>query len=215
MVVATLSLPDIGAEYTMQYEIAGTGDILLTNSFKPGDRPLPDMPRAGMQLKMPESFNQVTWFGRGPWENYIDRDYSASVGLYHSSVDSLNYAYIRPQETGYRTDVRWMAIRNNENAGLLVQGDPYFCFEANHFSRDDFDNGFEKDQKHSVDVKSHPWTALNLDEKQMGLGGDDSWGALPHPQYLIPVKAYAYTIRIRPYNTKEVSAEELVEEPGI
>ena len=91
----------------------------------------------------------------------------------------------------------------------MVQGDPVFCFEANHFSRNDFDYGFEKDQKHTIDVKKHPWTAVNLDYKQMGLGGDDSWGAFPHPQYMIPVAAYSYTIRLRPFNSSVNSPESL------
>ena len=210
LAISEFSLPEVNAKYTMKYTIHPSGDIDLTNEFIPENDALPELPRAGMKLKMPETFNEVTWFGRGPWENYSDRKYSAEVGLYHSTVDSLNYDYIRPQETGYRTDVRWMVIKNKNHAGLLVMGDPVFCFEANHFSRDDFDEGFEKDQKHTIDIKDHPWTMVNLDYKQMGLGSDNSWGALPHPQYMIPVAAYSYTVRLHPFDTSNVNPESLM-----
>jgi beta-galactosidase len=208
-VVSEYDLTDVKASYSMEYTIYGSGDILLTNTFMPTVDTLSEIPRLGMQLQIHEGFNQVTWLGRGPFENYEDRKYAAHVGIYSSTVDELNYAYIRPQETGYRTDVRWMALQNDKGVGLLVVGNPFFCFGASHFSRDDFENGFEKEQKHSTDIKKHPWTSLNIDYKQMGVGGDNSWGALPHPQYLLPVKRYSYSVRLRLYDTAKEKPEEL------
>jgi beta-galactosidase len=203
------NLDSVNAKYTMDYTILRSGDILLTNTFAPAADTFPEIPRMGMILQLPESFNHVAWFGRGPFENYEDRKYAAHVGLYSSPVDDLNYAYIRPQETGYRTDVRWLALTDGKGAGLLVSGLPYFGFNASHHSREDFENGFEKEQKHSTDIRKHPWTSLNIDYKQMGVGGDNSWGALPHPQYLLPVMNYSYTIRIRPFDSNSEKPEDL------
>jgi len=208
-VLSAFNLEDVRAEFSMEYTIRGSGDIRITNTFIPAVDTLPEIPRMGMHLQLPESFEQVSWFGRGPLENYEDRKYAAHVGLYSSDVESLNYAYIRPQETGYRTDVRWLAVDNGKGLGLLVTGNPLFCFSASHFSRDDFENGFEKEQKHTTDIKKNPWTSLNIDYKQMGVGGDNSWGALPHPQYMLPARRYSYTVRIRLYDTTKEKPEGL------
>ena len=202
-VLSIYNLEEVKADYSMEYTIYGSGDIWITNTFIPSVDTLPEIPRMGMQMQLTEDFDQISWFGRGPFENYEDRKYAAHVGLYSSSVEDLNYAYIRPQETGYRTDVRWLTISNGKGLDLLVVGNPLFCFNANHFSREDFENGFEKEQKHSTDIKKHPWTNLNIDYKQMGVGGDNSWGALPHPQYLLPVRQYRYTFRLRPFDTRK------------
>ena len=208
-ILTVYELSDVHALYTMDYVFRGSGEIFITNTFTPTTDTLSEIPRIGMQLQITEDFDKVTWFGRGPWENYEDRKYAAHVGLYSSTVDGLNYAYIRPQESGYRTDVRWLALQNDKGVGFLVTGNPLFCFNANHFSRDDFENGFEKEQKHSKDIKKHPWTSLNIDYKQMGVGGDNSWGALPHPQYLLPVKRYSYTVGLRLYDAAKEKPEEL------
>ncbi|MBN1413732.1 MAG: DUF4981 domain-containing protein [Bacteroidales bacterium] len=203
------ALTDVKASYYMEYTIYGSGDIMITNTFVPSTDTLSEIPRMGMQWQLPRSFNQVTWFGRGPFENYEDRKYAAHVGLYSSTVDALNHAYIRPQETGYRTDVRWLSLHDGNGTGILIAGKSYFCFEASHFSIDDFENGPEKEQKHCTDIIKHPWTTLNIDFKQMGVGGDNSWGALPHSQYLLPVKKYSYSVRIRLYDTTKEKPEEL------
>jgi beta-galactosidase len=208
-ILTAFELPDVKAAYTMDYVLFGSGELFIVNTFVPSTDTLPDLPRMGMQLRITEDFDRVSWFGRGPYENYEDRKYAAQIGLYSSSVDELNYAYIRPQETGYRTDVRWLAVQNDKGIGILVAGDPVFCFSANHFSRDDFENGFEKEQKHMSDIKKHPWTSLNLDYKQMGVGGDNSWGALPHPQYMLPVKRYSYTVGMKLYDTAKEKPEKL------
>jgi len=211
-VLSLFDLADVRATFSMEYTIYGSGDIRMTNTFNPSVDTLSEIPRMGMQLQLSESFDQVSWFGRGPFENYEDRKYAAHVGRYSSNVNDLNYAYIRPQETGYRTDVRWLAMDNGKGIGFLVTGNPLFCFSASHFSRDDFENGFEKEQKHTTDIKKHPWTALNIDYKQMGVGGDNSWGALPHPQYLLPVKRYSYSVRLRLYDTKKEKPEDLAKQ---
>jgi beta-galactosidase len=208
-IFVTFALKDIKASYRMDYNIFGSGDICIHNSFSPATDTLPEIPRMGMQLQVTDDFDRISWFGRGPFENYEDRKYAADIGLYSSTVEALNYAYIRPQETGYRTDVRWLALQNNKGTGMLVVGAPVFCFSASHSSRDDFANGFEKEQKHVPDIKKHPWTSLNLDYKQMGVGGDNSWGALPHPQYRIPVKHYEYSLRIRLFDTTKEKPEML------
>ncbi|MBN2274436.1 MAG: DUF4981 domain-containing protein [Bacteroidales bacterium] len=208
-ILSEYELHDAGAVLLMKYIIYGSGDIFITQTFNPAGRELPEIPRIGMQMHLPADFNEVSWFGRGPFENYEDRKYAAHVGVYTTTVDALNHAYIRPQETGYRTDVRWLTINSGKGFGLLIVGNPFLCFSANHFSRDDFENGPEKEQKHSTDIKKQPWTSLNLDYKQMGVGGDNSWGALPHPQYLLPVMRYSYTTRLRLYDTAKEKPEAL------
>ncbi len=200
-------LSDVKAFYSIEYMFYGSGDLIISNTFVPTDKSFAEIPRMGMQMRLPESFNYITWFGRGPFENYEDRKYAAHVGLYSSTVDSLNYEYIRPQETGYRTDIRWLAVTNGKENGLLVTGMPLLCFGANHYSTDDFENGPVKEQKHIIDIRKYPWTTLNIDFKQMGVGGDNSWGALPHQQYLLPVQPYSYTIRIRPYDMRKQNPE--------
>jgi beta-galactosidase len=203
IVKSEFSLPDVKAFYSFEYIILGSGDLYIKCTFIPTVTGFAEIPRLGLQLRLPEKFNNISWFGRGPFENYEDRKYAAHVGLYSSTVDSLNHPYIRPQETGYRTDVRWLSITDDNDNGLLITGAPYLCFNANHFSLDDFENGPVKEQKHSIDIKRHPWTALNIDYKQMGVGGDNSWGAMPHQQYLLPVQPYSYMIRIRPYDIRK------------
>ena len=149
----------------------------------------------------------MAWYGRGFHENYWDRKTGAPVGVYAAKVIDLYHPYIRPQENGNRTDVRWVALTNNEGTGLLAVGMPLLSISAHHFIDDDFDPGLEKRQRHAYDVRKRDLVTLKLDYQQMGVGGDTSWGerARPHPEYRLPARNYSYSFRLRPFSEKEES----------
>ncbi|MFH2000233.1 MAG: glycoside hydrolase family 2 TIM barrel-domain containing protein, partial [Planctomycetota bacterium] len=195
---ALFDLPAVDSECAMSYTVYGSGDIILENRFSPGKEDLPDLPRLGTTLALPRAFENLAWYGRGPHENYWDRNSGAPVGFYKGKVIDQYFPYIRPQENGNKTDMRWMALTDKEGTGLLICGSPTFDGSALHFLNADFDEGDEKTQRHTTDLKPRNLVALNLDFRQMGVGGDDSWGARPHAEYSLPAKSYVYKIRMRP-----------------
>jgi beta-galactosidase len=194
-----MTLPSVRSKYRTVYTIFGSADILVENSFLPGPEELPELPRFGTKLILPERFGQLTWFGRGPHESYWDRKTSAAVGLYQGSVMAQYHPYVRPQENGNKTDVRWLALTDGEGTGLLAVGMPLLDIGASHHDIGDFEYAPEKDQRHPNDIIRRPWTAVNLDYKQMGVGGDNSWGARPHEEYQLPARPYSYKFRLRPF----------------
>jgi len=189
------------------YSIYGSGDITVKNQFSKVSDNIPEIPRMGMQLQLPEEYRNLKWLGRGPHENYADRKTSADVGLYESTVDDQYVPYIRPQENGYKTDTRWLTLTDDSGSGILVSGNPLICFAALKNIHDDFESPgklsqYRKDAKsantHTTDVNPRELVNLNVDLGQMGVGGDDSWGAEIHPEYRLPDKKYEYSFRIRP-----------------
>jgi len=199
------NLPAGNSRYFTTYLIYGSGDIIITNKFQPGSVELPEMPRFGMNMILPAELDNISWYGRGPHENYWDRKTGASIGVYSGKVMDLYHPYIRPQENGNRTDIRWVALTNDKGIGLLAVGMPLLSISAHHFLIDDFDPGDEKRQRHTYHLKIRNLVSLNLDHKQMGVGGDTSWGerARAHPEYRLPVKEYSYSFRLRPFSQKE------------
>jgi len=207
----TYDIPDTEgrkiAGYATSYTIFSSADIVIKNQFSKLSDKIPEIPRMGMQIQLPEGFINLKWLGRGPHENYTDRNKSAYVGLYESTVADQYTAYIRPQENGYKTDTRWLTLTDDNGTGILVSGDPLFCFAALNNIHDDFESPgklsqYRKDAKsantHTIDVKPRDLVNLNIDLGQMGVGGDNSWGALIHPQYRLLEKRYEYSFRIRP-----------------
>ncbi len=195
------------AGYVTTYTIYGSADVVIKNQFSKVSDKVPEIPRMGMQLQIPEEYMNLKWFGRGPHENYVDRKTSADVGLYESTVDDQYVPYIRPQENGYKTDTRWLTLTDEFGSGLLVSGNPQICFAALKNIHDDFESPgklsqYRKDAKsantHTRDVKPRDLVNLNVDLGQMGVGGDDSWGAQIHPEYRLSGKSYEYSFRIRP-----------------
>jgi beta-galactosidase len=146
---------------------------------------------------LPKEFNALSYYGRGPYENYIDRNYSAKVGLYNQTVSEQYYPYIRPQETGNKTDNRWMEL-SNSSIKIYVESDDFFSFTALHYLAEDLDDGLEKDQRHANEIKERDLTSLNIDCKQMGLGSINSWGKWPMEKYLLKAKTYQYEFKITP-----------------
>jgi beta-galactosidase len=194
------------ALYTSGYTISGSGDVQVENHFKMTKAELPEIVRMGMNLVMPRRFDQIVWFGRGPHESYRDRKTSAFVGLYSGTVAAQLWEYIRPQENGNKTDVRWMAITDATGEGLLFKGLPLLEVSAHHNTLEDFESSgptvgwLQKGVKsrHTTDVKPRDLTSVNIDFGQMGVGGDDSWGALTHEQYRLTEREYRYSFIMRP-----------------
>lgn len=195
------------ADYTSDYTILGSGDVLVSNTFNKASDKLPEIPRMGMQMQLPEEFSNLKWLGRGPHENYSDRKTSADVGVYESTVADQYTPYVRPQENGYKTDTRWLTLTDENGSGLLVTGDPMICFSALNNIHDDFESPgklsqYRPDAKsantHINDVKPRELVNLNVDLGQMGVGGDNSWGAPIHPQYRLLDRKYSYSFRLKP-----------------
>ncbi len=208
------------AGYSTTYTVLGSADVIIKNSFSKVSDRLPEIPRMGMQLQLPVEFSNLKWFGRGPHENYVDRKGSADVGLYESTVADQYTPYIRPQENGYKTDTRWLTLTDDNGIGILVSGAPLFCFAALHNTHDDFESPgklsvYRKDAKsantHINDIKPRELVNLNVDLGQMGVGGDNSWGALIHQQYRLLNSRYEYSFRLRPI-IKEDDVSKLAKE---
>ncbi len=155
---------------------------------------LPVVPRIGLQMRMPAGFERVAWFGRGPHENYWDRKTGAAVGRYESLVRDLIFEYVEPQENGHRTDVRWVTIADAAGFGFKASGFPVLEFSAWPYTME------------ALQAAYHPWEirrtaeiTVNLDHRQMGVGGDDSWGARTHGEYTLPSgRTYTHRLRLEP-----------------
>jgi len=176
------------------YSVYGSGDIVIKTTVTPRGGNIPKLPRFGMQMAIPGEFSTMSWFGRGPNESYWDRKTGSAVGLYSGPVEENFHPYVRPQETGNKTDVRWLALTNKKGAGLLAVGMPLLSASAWPFTMEDLQKA-----THTNELPRRKTITVNLDYKQMGVGGDDSWGARTHPEYTLPAKTYSYKFRLRPY----------------
>jgi beta-galactosidase len=201
------------AGHVTGYTVYGSGDVRVDNNFKMTMDYLPEIPRFGMNLIMPLVYKNMEWFGRGPHESYEDRKTAAFVGLYSGLVSEQYWPYIRPQENGNKTDVRWVAFTDDQGAGLLFRGMPLLSVSAHHNLIEDFESSgrtayseqetegsdwSDLKNRHTTDVKPRELTSVNIDYRQMGLGGDNSWGARTHPQYRLTEREYSYTFVMSP-----------------
>lgn len=189
-------LPDAKSELNCDYFIQGNGTIKICNNLI-SDSLQPFIPRLGMTFQMPSNITNVEWFGRGPFENYSDRKAAAFVGRYSSSIDSMYIPYARPQETGYRTNVRWVKLINNKGVGISISGKPDLGFSALPYTYDDL-KGFEHKGKHGLLLDKRNLVEVNIDYKQSGVGGDDSWWTWPMEKYLIKAGNYNWEYEISP-----------------
>ncbi len=196
-------LPVGKSRHDTTYRVFGSGDIIIENRFVPGKPGLPDLPRLGMTMTLTEGLENIAWYGRGPHENYWDRKTGAAVGVYDGTVWEQYEPYVRPQENGNKTDVRWVALTDGDGVGLLAVGMPLLSVSAHHFGIEDLDQGPEMAQRHAKDVKKRDLVNLNLDFAQMGVGGDTSWGARVHLEYRLPAREYTYSIRLRPFSSRD------------
>ena len=192
------TLPKVGASWETTYTVLASGDILVDAKFAPTKTDLPKLSRLGMQMVLPAGFESITWFGPGPHETYCDRK-DARVGLYSGAVAGQFFRdYVEPGETGNKVDVRWVALTNQKGVGLLAVGLPLLSVNAQHHTTDDLQSA-----EHPFELPKRDFTVLNLDWKQQGVGGDNSWGAWPHEQYLIPCQEQGYSFRLRPFRAGE------------
>ncbi|MBD5782478.1 DUF4981 domain-containing protein [Pelagicoccus sp. NFK12] len=192
-------LPVVDADFRIDYTVNRNGEILVTNKLVGVSSDLPNLPRFGNTMILEESYAQAKYYGRGPFENYQDRNTAAFLAQYSSSVEDLGFAYARPQENGYRTDVRWVEFLDASGQGIRIESvDRPLGFNARHQYDSDFDAGDKKSQTHMSDIKHRPLVSVNIDHSQMGVGGDTSWGELPHKQYRLAPQDYEYSYIIRP-----------------
>ncbi|MDG5801054.1 glycoside hydrolase family 2 TIM barrel-domain containing protein [Marinilabiliaceae bacterium ANBcel2] len=202
-------------EWHLDYFIYSNGVVKIDNHLVTSEKELPFMPRLGLRMQMPSEYSQIEYFGRGPSENYIDRKTSMFVGRYKTDVGSLYVPYIRPQENGHRTDVRWLMLTNEDKNGFAFSSDGLFGFNALHNTIEDFDGGWgglsdSSDPasknihfKHTVDITPRDLIELNLDYRHSGVGGDNSWGARIHDQYIVQAgvgKEYMFSFYLIPIN---------------
>ncbi|TRX59050.1 DUF4981 domain-containing protein [Fulvivirga sp. M361] len=186
-------LLDGKASYSNTYSVYGTGEIYAEMSFRK-DKSLPELPRLGMRLKMPYEYHNITWYGRGPFENYIDRKSGSYIGLYKSSVKGFGTPYIVPQENGNRAGIRWMQFLTDDGIGLEFRGEQPLEMSAHPYSLEDLDQY----PRHRFSLPSKAFVEITVDHKQMGVGGDNSWGYRPHEQYRLLEHKYHYSFMIRP-----------------
>jgi beta-galactosidase len=155
-----------------------------------------------MQLQLPASFRNLSWYGRGPFESYWDRKSAARIGEYTGPIADQHFPYIMAQENGNKTEVRWAAVTDSVGVGLLVMGNPALNFSAHDYTDADL-----LASKTTQNLPRGLVSVLNFDYQMMGLGGDDSWTPRTHPEYLLTNKEYTYSFRLRPFDAATSLAE--------
>ena len=195
----------VQAQFTTTYTLFTSGILKVDHSFVPSNVDLPKMPRWGMQWQLPDDFVNMSWYGRGPHEAYWDRKTSGEVGIWTGSIWDQLHRYSRPQESGNKTDVRWMRLSSrNGKAWTMIADQDLLSASAWHLTSEDLDfqagakgaasaSGLVPvTSKHGAELFQRPLTTWNIDYKQMGVGGDTSWGRLVHEEYTLPVQAFEY-----------------------
>lgn len=191
IVTAKGEITATGSPCELTWTVLGGGEIIVSASFKPGSQKLPELPRFGMQATLRPGYDRLVWHGKGPQETYSDRQ-DARVGIYHSTVRDQFTPYVMPQETGNHVALRWIALLNQEGDGLLAIGDPLLSANALHHTTDDLYCASQKQNYYPYQLPERETITLNLDLRQRGLGGDDSWGALPHAAFRIQPQPMQY-----------------------
>nr|WP_161636257.1 glycoside hydrolase family 2 TIM barrel-domain containing protein [Saccharicrinis fermentans] len=197
-----LSIDNVNTVIHLDYLIHGDGKIKVNYEMEASKVKLPEIPRIGLKLRLHKTLDNLSYYGKGPWENYIDRNTASFVGIYHSKVEDQYFAYGRPQENGHKTDVRWLGLFNYSGMGLkMIAVDQTIEFNALPMAKEELDPGMSKKLRTPLDVKEADFVELHIDHKMMGVGGDNSWGAKPHESYLFYAdKNYSYSFIICPKN---------------
>lgn len=207
VVSAEYEMPSVSAGTKLQltYEINNRGAVKVSQKLvaEKGAK-VANIFRFGMQMVMPKSFENISYYGRGPVENYIDRKWATELGVYNQTVTDQFYAYIRPQENGNKTDIRWWKQLNEAGRGLQFVAEAPFSASALHYTIESLDSGWEKKQEHSNEVEPADLTNFLIDKVQMGLGCVDSWGAIPREEYMLPYGDYEFTFIMQPINNSIV-----------
>lgn len=191
-------LRGIEAKVDLKYTVNTDGSLTVSAHYQALTDQLPELMRFGMIMTLPGSYNDFTWYGRGPHENYVDRNTDTFVGIWEGKVDAQAFPYYRPQETGNKTDVRWLTLKSPRGRGLLISGLQPLSVSATKNRPEDLDPGTTKKQQHASDVKPRGEVVLCVDLFQRGVGGLHSWGARPLDKYRFRGTdyQYAYTIKV-------------------
>ncbi len=199
IVFAEYEMKKVYAKLYLTYTINNRGAVKVTQKMETAQNTkVSDMFRFGMQMVMPKSFEKISYYGRGPVENYIDRKCNADLGIYNQTVTEQFYSYIRPQENGNKTDLRWWKVLNEEGKGLKFVAESPFSASALHYTIESLDDGIRKRQSHSQEVEEANLTNLLIDKIQQGLACENSWGAIPRKEYRVPYKNYEFTFIMLP-----------------
>ena len=186
----------------MTYTLTKEGDVIVRQQLKnTPDEKISPMFRYGVQLQMPKQYDAVEYYGRGPVENYCDRNSSEFIGVYNNKVADEYFPYVRPQESGNHTDVRWFRVLDKQGRGLEFYSDAPMEASALNYLLADLDDGPHKDKKkghHSGDLIERPLTQVHIQQRQMGLGCVNSWGAWPRGEYQMPYQSYDFSFVIHP-----------------
>ena len=187
IIVTSFDMPEVQGQMDITYLVfANTGAVKVTEDFKATEgAKVSDMFRFGMLLQMPYSMEKSTYYGRGPIENYSDRKDCMRIAIYNDDADNQYFPYIRPQESGTKSDIRWWKQTDATGLGLQVKSCAPFYASALHFDTEELDDGDEKEQRHSFDLKKSKFTNFFLDAAHMGVGGENSWGAWPLEKYRV------------------------------
>ncbi len=199
VVTATYDMPDVKGKLSLQYIMSPDGAVTITEQLlADGDVKVPNMFRFGMRMQMPKQFGTVQYYGRGPGENYADRQQASDLGVYRQSVDSQHYPYILPQETGTRTDLRSWAVVDDSGSGVEITSDAPFSASALHYTIETLDCGENKPNRHFGDIDQDNLTEVTFDLRQQGLACENSWGAVAQPEYQLPYGDYTFRCRLTP-----------------
>ena len=208
-VTATYRMEEQDADLQTLYKITPDGKVQVTMHFTPGKKPLSEMPRLGMRMILPAEYEMMTWLGRGPQETYADRKTGALIGLYNATVWEQFHPYVRAQETANHCDVRWVALRNATGEGLLVVGEEPLSVSAWNFPMEDIEyRPSQMERRHGGSIQKKDMVWLNIDHKQMGVGGDNTWGAQVHPEYTITPHEWKYSFTLAPLAPEDDAAEQ-------
>ena len=199
---ATFELPAVKATLKLTYTLTAEGEVIIRQQLDADDEAkVAPMFRYGMQLQMPQAYNSVKYYGRGPVENYCDRHDSEFLGVYEAKVADEYFPYVRPQESGNHTDVRWFRVLDAEGKGLEFYAGVPIEVSALNYLTEDLDDGPVKDKaigRHSGDLVERPLTQVHVQQRQMGLGCVNSWGAWPREEYMLPYRDYDFTYVVKP-----------------
>jgi beta-galactosidase len=199
---ATFNMPDQKAKLTMTYTLTQNGEVIIRQQMATDSTAeISDLFRFGMQLQMPSQFDRIEYYGRGPAENYCDRNSSEFIGVYTNSVHNEYFEYVRPQESGNHTDVRWFRVLNQNGQGLQFYSNAPMEASAMPYLMSQLDDGPSKNKAwghHSGDLVPAGRTQVFIQQRQYGLGCINSWGAWPLPQYRLPYHDYDFTFAIKP-----------------
>ena len=197
-----LEMPDVKGKLEMTYTLTSEGEVIVRQTLKADkSEKVAPMFRYGMQLQMPQEYSSIKYYGRGPVENYCDRNNSEFLGVYENQVADEYFSYIRPQESGNHTDIRWFRVLDAKGNGLEFYSDAPIEASALNYLVEDLDDGPVKEKvwgHHSGDLTARPLTQVHIQQRQMGLGCVNSWGAWPMEKYMMPYQDYDFTFVIRP-----------------